>query len=72
MMGKHHAAGQQEEADQNQPIGDQESQQAPPPASSGGISSDAMAKLKELGTLHDQGILTDDEFATQKERLLAS
>jgi hypothetical protein len=30
-----------------------------------------MAKLQELGKLRDQGILTDDEFATQKERLLA-
>jgi hypothetical protein len=53
------------------PIADLESQQqAPPPPASGGISSDAMEKLQELGKLRDQGILTDDEFATQKERLL--
>ncbi|HEY1716326.1 MAG TPA: SHOCT domain-containing protein [Solirubrobacteraceae bacterium] len=78
MMGKRHAAGQQDEADQDQRIADLESQQqapAPAPAAaaapSGGISSDAMAKLQELGKLRDQGILTDDEFATQKERLLA-
>ena len=42
---------------------------APPSA---GISSDAVQKLQELGKLHEQGVLTDDEFATQKERLLAS
>jgi Short C-terminal domain len=42
---------------------------ATPP--SRGISSDAMEKLQELGKLRDQGILTDDEFATQKERLPA-
>jgi hypothetical protein len=76
MAGKHHAQGQQDEADQDQRIGDLESQQqaqaAPAaPAPSAGISSDAMAKLQELGKLRDQGILTDDEFATQKERLLA-
>jgi hypothetical protein len=80
MAGKHRAAGQQAEADQDQRIGDLESQQAAPaaapapapaPAPSAGISSDAMAKLQELGKLRDQGILTDDEFATQKERLLA-
>jgi hypothetical protein len=28
-------------------------------------------KLQELGKLRDQGVLTDEEFATQKERLLA-
>jgi hypothetical protein len=65
-MGKHNAARQQEAV---------EDQQAPAPApasaSSGGISSDAMQKLKELGQLHEQGILTDDEFEQQKQRLLA-
>jgi hypothetical protein len=73
-MGKHRARGQQAEADQDQRIDDLESQQqAPPaPAPTGGISSDAMQKLQELGKLRDQGILTDDEFATQKERLLAT
>jgi hypothetical protein len=74
-MGKRHANNQQGEADQDQRIDDLESQQqapaAPAPAPSAGISSDAMAKLQELGKLRDQGILTDDEFATQKERLLA-
>ena len=53
------------------PIADLESQQAPPPPASGGISSDAMEKLQELAKLRDQGTLTDDEFATQTERLLA-
>jgi Short C-terminal domain len=77
VMGKRHAEGQQDEADQDQRIADLENQQqapapaAAPAAPSGGISSDAMAKLQELGKLRDQGILTDDEFATQKERLLA-
>jgi hypothetical protein len=73
-MGKHRARGQQAEADQDQRIDDLESQQqAPPaPAPTAGISSDAMQKLQELGKLRDQGILTDDEFATQKERLLAT
>ncbi len=76
MMGKHHAAAQQQDADQEQRLESVEAQQAAPqaapaPAPSGGISSDAMEKLKELGQLHDQGILTDDEFAQQKQRLLA-
>jgi hypothetical protein len=30
-----------------------------------------MERLKELGQLHDQGILTDEEFATQKAKILS-
>ncbi len=29
-----------------------------------------MEKLKELGALHDQGILTDTEFEIQKQKIL--
>jgi hypothetical protein len=29
-------------------------------------------QLKELAALHQQGVLTDDEFATQKAKLLNS
>ena len=74
-MGKHRARSQQAEADQDQRIDDLESQPAPAPAAAaptGGISSEAVQKLQELAKLRDQGILTEDEFATQKERLLAS
>jgi hypothetical protein len=38
---------------------------APPPA------QDNIAKLKELAELHAQGVLTDEEFAGQKAKLLA-
>ena len=31
-----------------------------------------MDKLKELAALKDQGILTDEEFASEKARILAS
>lgn len=31
---------------------------------------DKIAQIKELAELHDQGILTDDEFAAQKAKLL--
>jgi len=76
-MGKRHAEGQMQDADQDQRLDTLESQQqapapAPPAAApSAGISSDAMAKLQELGKLHEQGVLTDEEFSTQKARLLA-
>ena len=32
---------------------------------------DPIAQLKELAELHKQGILTDEEFAAQKAKLLA-
>jgi hypothetical protein len=33
-------------------------------------ATDPIAQLKDLGELHAQGVLTDEEFATQKARLL--
>ena len=42
----------------------------PPPAAPGGISNDALEQLKQLGALKEQGILTEEEFAIQKKRLL--
>jgi len=41
-------------------------------ADSGGLSRDAMDQLKSLAQLHDQGILTDQEFDEQKEKVLRS
>jgi Tfp pilus assembly protein PilO len=40
-------------------------QQAAPPV-------DRIAKLKELGELKSQGVLTEEEFAAEKARILAS
>ena len=40
----------------------------PPPAANGG--SDPIEQLKELAALKDQGILTEEEFAEQKARIL--
>jgi hypothetical protein len=41
-------------------------QAAPPPAA----ADDPIAKLKELGELRDSGVLTEEEFAAQKAKLL--
>jgi len=50
---------------------------APPPAApaapaapAGGIEQTTIDQLRQLGDLHAQGILTDEEFAAQKARLL--
>jgi hypothetical protein len=45
-------------------------QYAPPPPPSGNGGADPIAQLKELAALKEQGILTDEEFAAQKARLL--
>jgi len=39
---------------------------APPP------EDNSMDKLKELGQLHESGVLTDEEFAAAKGKVLAS
>jgi hypothetical protein len=45
-------------------------QPAPAPAPAP-VQDDPIEKLKQLGELHAQGILTDEEFAAQKAKLLA-
>lgn len=42
----------------------------PPPPASGG--EDRVEKLKDLAALKEQGVLTDEEFAAEKSRILAS
>jgi hypothetical protein len=44
---------------------------APAPAAAG-VAPDAIEQLKQLGELHEQGILTDEEFAAQKAKVLGS
>ena len=43
--------------------------EAPPPASAG-EADDMIAQLEKLGALRDNGVLTDEEFAAQKARVL--
>lgn len=55
-------------------------QQAPPPQQRPQVASapaaapapDAIAQLERLAALKAQGILTDEEFAAQKQKILAS
>jgi homoaconitase/3-isopropylmalate dehydratase large subunit len=43
-----------------------------PPAAAAPAQSDMIQQLKDLGDLHAQGILTDEEFAAQKAKILGS
>jgi hypothetical protein len=45
---------------------------APPPPAAAPPAADMFEQLKQLAELRDQGILTDEEFAVQKARILAT
>jgi len=50
---------------------DQEAQEAQYAAPAPTEDSDAqIAQLQKLGQLHDQGVLTDEEFAAKKQQIL--
>jgi Short C-terminal domain len=53
-----------EQQQQQQPV----YQEPPPPPEP--AAPDPIEQLKELGALHEQGILTDEEFAAQKAKIL--
>ena len=44
----------------------------PAPAPAPAPAMDPYEELKKLGELHAQGILTDEEFAAQKAKILGS
>ncbi|PJJ65479.1 SHOCT domain-containing protein [Compostimonas suwonensis] len=46
-------------------------QQAAAPAPAAPAANDLMSQIQQLATLHSQGILSDDEFAAAKAKLLA-
>jgi hypothetical protein len=46
--------------------------QPAPAAGPAAASSDPIEQLRQLGELHARGVLTDEEFAAQKAKLLGS
>jgi hypothetical protein len=46
--------------------------EAPPPAAPPPAQADPIERLKELGELRDKGVLTEEEFAAEKAKVLAS
>jgi hypothetical protein len=45
---------------------------APPPAPAAGLTPEAMEQLTQLAGLKDQGILSEEEFAAEKAKILGS
>ena len=68
------AADQQQAAMQQQAAAQQaaaaQAAQAPPPPPPPPAGDDMIASLERLGALHSQGVLTDEEFAAAKAKLL--
>jgi Short C-terminal domain len=72
-MGKHMERNRAEREDEAYYAGQQSAAPAAPAApaaSRSGITAEDTNRLAELGKLHEQGVLTDEEFAQQKARIL--
>lgn len=65
-------AAQEQYAEPQQQYAPPPQQYAPPPAPAAAGGDDVIAQLEKLGRLRDSGVLTDEEFAAQKARLLGS
>ena len=61
---------QQEEEATAQQAGPAEPERARQPAPAGGLTPEAMNELKRLGELHEQNVLSDEEFEREKAKLL--
>jgi hypothetical protein len=61
----------QSEADQEARLEELEAQQAPQAAVPAGGPTDVAAQLTQLKGLMDQGVLSPEEFAAAKQKLLA-
>jgi hypothetical protein len=75
-MARKSAGQEQQEAEQNERIGDLEQQQQPPApdqqAPAAAATSPMLDQLNQLAALHQQGVLTDDEFTAAKAKLLGT
>ena len=54
------------------PYDEPQYQEPPPPAPPPAPAPDPIEQLKELAALKQEGVLTDDEFAAQKAKILGT
>jgi hypothetical protein len=69
-MGKRHERRQGEQQEQAYEQGQQSAAPAAAAPASSGITAQDTDRLAELGKLHESGVLTDEEFAQQKAKIL--
>jgi putative oligomerization/nucleic acid binding protein len=70
VAGKRRAQSQEHEAEQDAGLQQAQTGQAPAPAGGGMSEMDRIDALKKLGELHDSGVLTDEQFEAEKEKLI--
>ena len=58
-------------AQQDAPAEPQQAYAPPPAAAPAPAGKDRVTQLKELAALKDQGVLTEEEFASEKAKILA-
>jgi Short C-terminal domain len=68
---KHHDAKQAEQEEQGAAGSEQAGASQPAPAGDGGTPQ-KLDELKQLGELHEQGVLSDEEFEREKAKVLGS
>lgn len=59
-----------QEAQETAPAGAPQAEAAPPPSAQPAGGQSTIEQLKELAALKDQGVLTEEEFAAQKAKIL--
>jgi hypothetical protein len=64
-------AAQDQQAAEEQEQAEAASQPPPPPAPAATSQADMLDQLQKLGELKSAGVLTEEEFASQKARILA-
>jgi membrane protease subunit (stomatin/prohibitin family) len=71
-VGKRVQGGRDQDAAQQQQIDEMQAQQQQAAPAEAPSQEDQMAKLEQLKSLLDQGVLTQAEFDVQKQKILAS
>ena len=65
-------SSQDQQSYEEQPYQQQQQAYAAPPPAPADDMDTKIAQLKELGELKSQGVLSEEEFAAQKQRILGS
>jgi hypothetical protein len=65
-------SSQDQQSYEEQPYQQQQQAYAAPPPAPADDMDTKLAQLKELGELKSQGVLSEEEFAAQKQRILGS
>ena len=69
-VARRQASKYDQQAQEQEAAGRSQPRRKPPPAAPPQPEDDDMAKLQQLAHLHSQGVLSDEEFAAAKAKIL--